>query len=335
MLDLPLGEIFAVGSALLWAVAVVLFKKVGERIPPLVLNTFKNVVAVVVLVPLCLVLGGSIPDLTTWEWVLVCFSGIVGLTLSDTFFFAALNRLGASLNAVVDCFYAPSMIGLAFLFLGDRLPLQAVLGACLVLSAILLGSAARTVEGRPRRDLLVGFLYGGFGMLLIATSVIVMKPFLTTDRILWITLVRLVVGTVPLLPAMWLVGEWDELSRLFRPSRIWRFAVPASLLAGVFAMLAWIAGMTLLPVSLSAILNQLSTIFIFILAALVLKEPVTARRLAAVVLAFAGAALVITAGDAEKAAPETERTEEPSTAGGESASRSRGRIPGTERVGPR
>jgi drug/metabolite transporter (DMT)-like permease len=39
-------------------------------------------------------------------------------------------------------------------------------------------------------------------------------------------------------------------------------------------------------------LNQLSNIFIFILAALVLKEPVTLRRLIAIILAFGGALLV-------------------------------------------
>jgi drug/metabolite transporter (DMT)-like permease len=44
-------------------------------------------------------------------------------------------------------------------------------------------------------------------------------------------------------------------------------------------------------VSLAAILNQLSTVFIFLLAAIFLKEPVTVSRILAILLATVGAIL--------------------------------------------
>jgi drug/metabolite transporter (DMT)-like permease len=61
------------------------------------------------------------------------------------------------------------------------------------------------------------------------------------------------------------------------------------------AMLAWLAGFKYTLVSVAAILNQLSTIFTFILAAVFLKEPVTLPRLIAIVMAVCGALLAATA----------------------------------------
>ena len=43
----------------------------------------------------------------------------------------------------------------------------------------------------------------------------------------------------------------------------------------------------------ASILNQVSTIYIFILATVILKEPLTARRTAAIALALIGALVVI------------------------------------------
>jgi drug/metabolite transporter (DMT)-like permease len=54
----------------------------------------------------------------------------------------------------------------------------------------------------------------------------------------------------------------------------------------------WLAGMRLTKASVASALNQLSTIFIFVMAALFLKEKATPRKVAAVVLAFLGALLV-------------------------------------------
>ena len=46
----PVGELCALGAALTWAVAVVLFKRTGESVGPLALNMFKNVVGLVLFV---------------------------------------------------------------------------------------------------------------------------------------------------------------------------------------------------------------------------------------------------------------------------------------------
>ena len=286
------GESLALASAVFWAVAVVMFKTCGESIPPLTLNLFKSTVALVCFLPAVLLVEGAIaPDRPAREWLLLAASGLLGITLADTFFFAALNRLGAGLNAIVDCLYAPSMIFFAHLLLSERLSALALLGTTLILTGILFGSVRPEAGPRNRRELVVGILYGAAGMISISLSIAIIKPFLAPERILWATTLRLACGTVALLPLILLRSERRCLGLAFRPSRLYRITVPASIFGSVLAMACWIAGMTLLEVSFSSVLNQLSTIFIFLLAYAVLGEPLTRRRILAVALAFGGAAL--------------------------------------------
>jgi drug/metabolite transporter (DMT)-like permease len=134
------------------------------------------------------------------------------------------------------------------------------------------------------------------GVFALTTSVIMIDGVVKSQPVVLTTTVRLVAGMSVLTPVVLLGPHRQAALRLMRPSPLWRYALPAAVLGGALAMLAWIAGFSLTDVSRAAILNQLSTIYIFLLAWLVLKEPLTARRALAVASAFAGAAIVIVAG---------------------------------------
>ncbi|MFQ6610209.1 MAG: EamA family transporter [Fidelibacterota bacterium] len=55
----------------------------------------------------------------------------------------------------------------------------------------------------------------------------------------------------------------------------------------------WLIGMTYTSASIASILNQTATIFILLFGWLFLKEPISWRRIFAVLLAMAGVYLVI------------------------------------------
>ena len=67
--------------------------------------------------------------------------------------------------------------------------------------------------------------------------------------------------------------------------------MPASVCGNFIALLFWVAGMKYTTASQAGILNQMSTIFIFILAAIFLKEKITVNR--SIAVAVTGACLTI------------------------------------------
>jgi len=97
-----LGEIFAFVTAIVWASAVILFKKSGETVHPVALNFFKNLLAMVLLLPTIYFFEGWIfKGFTGDEIALLLVSGALGIGIADTFFFKSLNLLGAGLSAIL------------------------------------------------------------------------------------------------------------------------------------------------------------------------------------------------------------------------------------------
>jgi drug/metabolite transporter (DMT)-like permease len=71
-----------------------------------------------------------------------------------------------------------------------------------------------------------------------------------------------------------------------------KILAPASFLATYLSLVIWMGGMKYTQASIASALNQMGAIFIFILAAIFLKEKITLLKLTAVIIAFAGAILV-------------------------------------------
>ncbi|MBU1707543.1 DMT family transporter, partial [bacterium] len=70
------------------------------------------------------------------------------------------------------------------------------------------------------------------------------------------------------------------------------YTLSGSFMGAYLSMILWLGGMKYAQASIAAVLNQTSNIFLFIFAALLLKEPINLQRIVAILLGVAGAVLV-------------------------------------------
>ena len=292
-----LGSIFALTSAFFWASAVILFKKSGETFSPVSLNIYKSFVALILVSVTMVVLNiPFFPDKPVNDWLLLALSGFIGITLADLFFFIALNRLGASLVAIVECLYLPSVIFFSFILLGENLSANAIIGGLMVLTAVFVGSMGKkqVPDGIVEDKIsLSGIMIGCLSMIFLAAGIVMIKELLEHTDIFWATLVRVTAGTLSLLVLILCHPKRNLYFKELKFSKAWFTAFPASVSGNYLALLFWVAGMKYTTASRAAILNQMSTIFIIILAAVFLKEKITANKSIAIILALTGACLTI------------------------------------------
>jgi drug/metabolite transporter (DMT)-like permease len=290
---MELGELCALGAALVWAAAVILFRKSGETTAPFALNLYRVGVSGVLLTSVAviagepLLAGRSASDL---GWL--ALSGIIGIALSDTLFHRCLNMVGAGLNAIVDCLYSPFVAVFAFALLGERLGPWQLGGMAFVVGGVLITSKAIPPAGSTTRDLVVGILWGTGAMATLALGVILAKPVLETSSVLWASAIRQIASFAVMAPVALALPDRRRVWSVFRPNPSWRYTLPGTVLGSFLALLLWLAGMKLTEAGKAAILNQTSTIFILVLASLFLREPFTARRWLAAGLAIAGILMV-------------------------------------------
>ena len=291
--ELYLGPILALATAVSWAIAVVLFKKSGEHVHPIGLNLFKAVLAAVLLAPtIWLSTETFFRDVPLWEWALVFSSGVLGIGIADTFLFKSLNVIGAGRLAVVDCLYSPFVIALSILFLGERLSVWQFVGVVLIISAVLSITSERKMAPVNGVSIVKGVLLGALAIACTATSLVMVKPLLERSPLLWVTEVRMIGGVVVLLVVLSLHRRRREILRSVVSVGSWAFTLSGSFMGAYVATMLWLAGMKFTQASVAAALNQTSNIFIFVFAALFLKERVTLLRTLGILLGVGGAFLV-------------------------------------------
>jgi len=287
-----IGELFSILSAAAWAVGVILYRRLGESLPPLQLNFLKNCLVFMMLLPAIPLLHGiAIPEFSRSQILLSILSGLIGIGLADTLYFRALNELGAGRMGILGNFYSPFVLVLSFIFLGDRLNFLQWCGFVLVSIGVLLASKPNAAEAGKPAHYFRGLMYGLLSIGLMAISIVLVKQVLEAQPLLWVTGLRMVGAILGML----LIATFrKELALLKAPKEIrWGPLVLAAFVGQFVAMVLWLAGYKFTSASVAAILNETASVFILLLAWLWLKEPLTRRGLVGVALTLSGVSFML------------------------------------------
>lgn len=279
----------ALGCAVVWASAVMLFRRLGA-VPPVSLNLFKNAVATALLL-LTMALAGLHFDAhrSARDWLCLIGSGVLGLAVADSLFLAGLRRVDAAVAAVADCAYSPTVILISTLWLSEVPRPGFLWGAPLVLAGLLLVVWQRRGDAKvdPRGlALVIG------GVMTTAVGVVLAKPALGRSGLVEATTIRLLAGSFALLFWQLARRKGQEALALFKPQPAWRVAVPATVLATYVSMLLWLGGMKYGTASRAALLNQTGAIVLMVLSR-VMGERIPLRRWVGAAIAVAGVAVVV------------------------------------------
>lgn len=284
------GEILAFATAIIWAMAVILFKKSGETVHPIGLNIYKGIFSFILVELTIIALGHDIIlDIPGHEYLLLLLSGVLGIGIADTLFFKTLNLLGAGLTAVVDCLYSPFMISLSIVFLSESMSVWQISGVLMIISAVLIVSGIQDGSRIPRRDIWMGIAMGALAMLSMAVSIVMVKPILDRLSLLWVTNVRMVGGLITLAVLLPFFRQRKRIIGSLTSMGNWKYMLPGSFLGAYLSLILWLGGMKYAQVSVAAALNQTNNVFVFFFAAVFLKETITRQKALAIILAIAGA----------------------------------------------
>ncbi|MBW3695441.1 DMT family transporter [Vibrio sp. T187] len=131
-----IGELAAIGAAMVWALATWIYGQFGHRFSALQLNIVKGVIASAMMMLVMPLLPA--PDFTLSQnhfWILA-ISGVIGIAIGDSAYFAALKRIGANKTLLLESLAPPLSGVLALMFLGAALTVQSWLGVIITTLAV-------------------------------------------------------------------------------------------------------------------------------------------------------------------------------------------------------
>lgn len=280
-----IGIAAALGSAASWALGAILFKRIGESMSPLAMTLVKSAVSVVFLGVALAFLGFS--SVTSHNLWLMIASGLVGIAVGDTLFFAALQHLGPQTLVVLMMVGQVFTALLALVFLGER-PSAAAWGgiACVLVGVTIVLWANLSGPRQPSRAR--GIVLGMLSVVCMSVSVIMAKEGLQTASAMQGTFVRMAAGAVGLaLFGLFTrrLGAWAGSFREARLAGSFLVAVCVVTFGGFWLSLVAIKNLT---VAVANTLISLEPVFVLPLAAIVLKEKITPLQIVGTLAAVAG-----------------------------------------------
>jgi drug/metabolite transporter (DMT)-like permease len=288
------GEVFALGSAISWALAVVMLRQQGRLLPAFELNLFKNVLGFLLFIPtLWLMEGLSLPEYSLQDLGIALLSGYLGIAVADTWYLRALNLMGASRSGIATSLLSPFVILLSVLFLGESLGGWQIPGLILVLSGILLVTWKHNRSEVDHESVRKGAQYAIGAVFLMAVGIVMVKEILETRPFLWTVEIRLFGGLFGMIAVMVIRRRVAAVRASFSMPLPWAQITIASLLSSYIAMMLWLAGYKLIPASKASILNESAVAWIVLFAWLVLGESLSLRKVLGLMLTMTGVAIML------------------------------------------
>jgi drug/metabolite transporter (DMT)-like permease len=207
------GELAALSAAAIWAISSAVYGQLGKQITPLTLNFTKGVLAIGYLVITMLLTGEKLSIAPAQLWPLF-LSGWVGIAWGDTFFFMALNSIGARLTLLINILSPAITALLASIYLQEHLALVNYLGIGLAVAGVAGVIFDQTQAEQPQR------YWQGVGWAILSAlansiaSICSRQAMLAGDLSPTVTtLVRLLAGTFGIL----LLMLWPKFGRKSSP----------------------------------------------------------------------------------------------------------------------
>ncbi len=133
--------------------------------------------------------------------------------------------------------------------------------------------------------------------IIMAFSILMVRDIYRESSIFWVSGYRYLIAIVAMILWAYIKHPHNIKEKLFlgfyRPDT-WKMMIPMSVFGSFLASITWMAGFKYLEAGRAAIYNQLSTVFIILLAYFLLKEQFTVRKVVGIVLALTGTFMVVT-----------------------------------------
>lgn len=300
-----MGEIAALSASAVWAMASIIFARLGKTVSALALNWLKCVIALALMfLTLYLLEGRFWPEaLTSWQLAILAMSGLVGLTIGDTAFFQALNRLGPRRTLLLSALSPPMTMLLAVPVLGEEISLSLLLGMILTMGGVIWvirerhggpESAEGPTDGGPDalKRIKQGIAFGILAALCQASGNVLTKLGGAEISALEISIVRLVAGIVGL---TFILGVTKNLVATMLPMRDRRLAtmiIVATFLGTFLGIWLMNAGLRYTDASIASTLSSTSPIFVLPLAYFIDREKLSWRSVLGAFIAVIGVAIL-------------------------------------------
>lgn len=282
--------IAALVSAATWALGDILWRKIGEEMPPLSMNLSKAIIGGLYLAAVLLVIG--IEPVNMRAFLFLGISGLIGIAIGDTLFFMALMQIGPRLSALMGTLATVFIALSAVIFLGERPSFLVWVGIFLTLSGVAWVLWERLPQNKIIKNKSLGVKYSFLSIICMTAGVLFAKIGVKDVPTIQATFIRLLWGCIGLI--LWgclnhQLKSWLSPLKDFRLLKNISFVVFIVVFGGFWLSLL---ALKYIDASIASTLSSTTPLFILPMVAIILKEKISIRAVFGAAVAVIGVALI-------------------------------------------
>lgn len=194
------GIVLALISTASWALCSIIFKKLGERLDSVGMATITSVFSTIFLLCVILISNNNI-FIPQQHIVMIALSGILGISIGDSLYYASLNRLSPMVFSLI-MFIGPDLFSGIFgvVFLKEIPPPIVWFGIFFTLCGLAFFLFPLKHDNETdTKTTAVGIIYALLSLICMAYSMVMVKPLLQSAPIITITMYRMLFSAFTLL----------------------------------------------------------------------------------------------------------------------------------------
>lgn len=194
-----IGVSAALGSTISWALGAFFFKQLGEKVDSTDMTLVKTTLSFFILWFIALILGYSF-SLNNNDLIFVAISGILGIAVGDSLFFAALKNLSPVVVSIILLAGPDILNGILGVTVLKEYPSWIEwFGVILILTGLFTYIFPVKKEEGDAKTTIKGLIYALLSLLAMSCSIVFIKPVLLHSSTLIVTMYRMFFSSVCLL----------------------------------------------------------------------------------------------------------------------------------------
>jgi drug/metabolite transporter (DMT)-like permease len=286
-----IGIIAALASAASWALGAILFKKIGENVSPFGMTLTKGIFGVILLGLALLIQGIEIIPLNATCMLFI--SGIIGITIGDTLFFASLQYLGAKVQIIFFMLGQIITAILGLLILKEMPFLMQWIGIFITLLGVLVVLWDKIFSNSNSKTAIKGIVLGLLAMFCFSVSLIIAKKAMISISTLSAVFIRMTAGTLGMLIYGLFVNKVRSWLNPFQNRNMLLFFFGSVCIVTFGGFWLSLVSLKHLDVAVASALGTVEPLFVLPLAFFILKEKITKVELIGAALTIAGVIFII------------------------------------------
>ncbi len=302
MFQTHLGEIIALGTAVCWTATGLAFQQATRKAGSLSVNIIRLLMAFVIYAAVSYFISGNLfpANATSFIWIWMSISGIIGFVFGDYFLFKSYEYISARISMLVFSLSPPFAALISWLILGETMTMRSIFAMGItLLGIVIVVTEKKKIDDKQdgkNKNLrfsfpVKGLLFALLGTIGQSTGLVLSKFGMKDYDVFAATQIRIIAGTIGFAILITFIKRWPKVKSAATNISAMKFITVGAFFGPFIGVYLSLLAIKYTSIGIASTIMAVIPIMIIPPAILLYKEKVTLKEVIGAFISVGGVVL--------------------------------------------